>query len=184
MPQTTGEFGCRQRVLTRNDVAKTLLNAMADYRRGVGERLESLRRSRNLSQEKAAQLVDVSTGSWKNWERGRRSPTETNWGKIRERFKLSDDDVNALRGTPPPPLGLGLDGGNDPDQLDRIEAKVNAIEAKLDAVIDYLSGRRVVDAFEGLPPMRPEPQPGTPEVAPSRPRAARGRRARASDHPA
>ena len=174
MPQLGTENGYRQRALTPHGLANTLLTAMSDYRKGVGERLEALRRARNLSQENAAHMAGVSTGSWKNWERGRRSPTETNWGRIRKGFELSDDEMAVLRGNPPAPLGLDA----DPDKLDRIEAELAGIRADLNRILNYLSGERVVDAFRRLPPL-PPPQPhGTAEADPPPRRARRARSAR------
>jgi transcriptional regulator with XRE-family HTH domain len=88
-----------------------------------------------LSQEDAAHIAGVSLTTWRNWERGLRAPYERNWEKLAEGFNLSDEEVAAVRGTPPSPLGsdereaseiLSLLRGNA-ERLARIEELLEAL---------------------------------------------------------
>lgn len=135
---------------------------MANHRQAVGRRFKALRQNRRLSQEDAAHLAGVSLTTWRNWERGLRSPYERNWEKLRDGFKLSDEEVAAVRGTPPAPLGLG-----DPDpQLDRMEALLVDVSERLAQVEDLLSARDLEDAAQAIEngDVPGQPQPGTHEA--------------------
>lgn len=118
---------------------------MADHRAAVGQRLKTLRKSRRLSQEDAAHKAGVSLTTWRNWERGLRSPYERNWRKLTDGFELTEEEIASVRGTPPEPLGLGNGNGKDP-----------AI-AELAAAINQL-GDQVAEILRRLPP-EDEPQP-------------------------
>jgi transcriptional regulator with XRE-family HTH domain len=82
---------------------------MASYQQGVGRRLKALRTNRQFSQEDAAHAAKVSLTTWRNWERGLRNPTERNWAKFAKGFELTDEQVAAIRGTPPDPLSVDVD---------------------------------------------------------------------------
>lgn len=108
---------------------------MANHRQAVGRRFKALRQNRRLSQEDAAHLAGVSLTTWRNWERGLRAPYERNWEKLADGFNLSDEEVAAVRGTPPAPLGsdepetseiLSLLRGNA-ERLARIEELLDAL---------------------------------------------------------
>jgi transcriptional regulator with XRE-family HTH domain len=101
---------------------------MADYLEGVGARLLDLRRAHQLSQEDAAHRVGVAVKTWRNWEGGLRAPYESNWRKVKEGFDLTDEQVTALRGSAPTPLGLGVESTPVGDsQLDRVERRLDLL---------------------------------------------------------
>lgn len=135
---------------------------MSDYQRGVGQRLKDLRISKQASQEAAARIADVSTTTWRNWERGLRAPYERNWQKIKDGFELADDDIGELRGTPPTPLGLERDESGEVLVLLRRQNELLENVAEALATLTQL-------ALEGLPSEAPQPT-----ARPSRARQAAG----------
>jgi transcriptional regulator with XRE-family HTH domain len=125
---------------------------MANHRQAVGRRFKALRQNRRLSQEDAAQLADVSLTTWRNWERGKVSPYERNWEKLRDGFGLTEEELGAVRGTPPAPLGMG-----DPaaGQLDRIEGLLVELSERLGRLEDLVTERELED-------LEAEDEPGRP----------------------
>lgn len=111
---------------------------MATYQHGVGRRLKALRQAKTATQEDAAQIADVSLTTWRNWERGLRAPYERNWRKLQAGFELTDDQVAAIRGTPPTPLGLGA------------ESQVTEGEQQILSVLDDIIER--LERLERRPP--------------------------------
>lgn len=111
---------------TGRDVADTIRREVEDYRKEVGRRLLDLRKRRGLSQEDAAHAVGVSAKTWGDWERGKRTPYDSNWKKIGEAFKV---DPSEIAGRPPSPLGLAPDPDTGQSQLDRIERKLDQLLA-------------------------------------------------------
>jgi DNA-binding XRE family transcriptional regulator len=79
---------------------------MATYQEGVGRRLKALRQSSKATQEDAAHIAGVSLTTWRNWERGLRAPYERNWRKLQAGFKLTDEQVAAIRGPGAPPCAV------------------------------------------------------------------------------
>jgi transcriptional regulator with XRE-family HTH domain len=106
-----------------------------DHRKAVGARLRDLRKARNMSQEDAAYAVGVTLKTWGDWERGRRDPYDANWRKIGQAF---DVDPAEVRGTPPPPLGLGEESA--PAWAVELAGKLDALEAERAEHGDVIEG--------------------------------------------
>lgn len=107
---------------TQRSAAASVMLAMEDYRRQVGARIRQLREAKGLTQDQLGDIVGVREKTVSRWENGRHTGYISN---VRALAEALDVDVQAITGTPPPPLGLG-----DPDdQLERIEAKLDAIIA-------------------------------------------------------
>lgn len=103
---------------------------MSDYQAEVGRSLLALRKSRGMSQEDAMAAAGVSLKTWRNWEHGLRAPYERNWKKLKEGFELTDEQIAAIRGTPPTPFAFA-DNNGEPSQLDRIEALLHEVLDRL-----------------------------------------------------
>lgn len=159
---------CPQSFWSSRDWVDSIRAEMASHRQAVGRRFKALRQNRRLSQEDAAHLAGVSLTTWRNWERGLRSPYERNWEKLRDGFELSEEEVASVRGTPPAPLGLGESGS---PQLDRMEALLVDVSERLAELADLVSARELREAAQAIE------QAGEP--APRR----RGRREADADAP-
>lgn len=125
---------------------------MADYQRGVGQRLKALRQSRQASQETAAHMAGVSTTTWRNWERGLRAPYERNWRKLAEGFELTDVAVAAIRGEPPTPLGLSNNGDGP---IEEVLSLLRAVDARLGRLEELLSDL-ALERLEAETPEQPQ----------------------------
>lgn len=98
----------------------SVLAEMALRRERVVERLTELREQHNLTQEQAAQRVGITTRQWQRWESGESMPYPKSLDSVASKFGITVQEF--FDGDPE----LG------PGQLDRIEAK-------LDAILAYLS---------------------------------------------
>jgi transcriptional regulator with XRE-family HTH domain len=98
---------------------------MADYEEEVGRRIKRARlqnRPDLTSHESAArEFGNISSKQWGRWERGESLPRAANWNRLAEVLQI---EVAELRGDPPAIAEHEL-----ADQLDRIEAKLDAILA-------------------------------------------------------
>lgn len=65
----------------------------------IGDKLETLRKTRKLTQEQVAELVGVSQVSYRNWEKDIKNPSANNLEKIAKAFHVStlylQDDSDA-----------------------------------------------------------------------------------------
>lgn len=129
---------------------------MANHRQAVGRRFKALRQNRRLSQEDAAHLAGVSLTTWRNWERGLRSPYERNWEKLADGFDLSDEEIAAVRGTPPAPLGMGESNGTGDlgEVLTLLRANADRLE-KIEALLEALTLGGLEDEAERPPKDEP-----------------------------
>lgn len=63
----------------------------------MGLTLKMLRAKHNLTQEEAGKKVDVSEGTWRNWETGKSFPDVQKIIKIEEEFNVKYDDIIFLQ---------------------------------------------------------------------------------------
>jgi transcriptional regulator with XRE-family HTH domain len=143
---------CPQSFWSSREWVTTMHAEMANHRQAVGRRFKALRQNRRLSQEDAAHLAGVSLTTWRNWERGLRAPYERNWDKLAEGFELSDEEIAAVRGTPPAPLGTGESQTGEILSLLRGNA---ARLAKIEELLEALVLGQLED--EGERPTKDEP---------------------------
>lgn len=59
----------------------------------MGMTLKMLRAKHNLTQEEAGKRVDVSEGTWRNWETGKSFPDVQKIIKIEKEFNVKYDDI-------------------------------------------------------------------------------------------
>ena len=84
----------------------------------ISKLLRQLREKHALSQEQAAQKVGVTNRTWQRWEKREVMPRAGNLSKIAEAFAMPVQDFYEEEPQPDP-------------QLDRIEAKIDAVVAAL-----------------------------------------------------
>jgi len=96
---------------------------MEEHQKRIGQRIAKRRVELGLTQEQAQRLVGVkSIRTYQKWEHGESNPYPRNWAKIAEAFGTTREE---LEGRPP------ADVEELEDQLDRIEAKIDALTAGL-----------------------------------------------------
>lgn len=120
---------------TKRSVGVTVLLVMEEHRRSVGQRAVQLRESKGLTQEDLAHKAGLTTKTISRFENGRH---EGRSGTITAIARALDVDYSDLVGTPPAPFALG----DDVTQMDRIEAKLDAL---LDALTLNVSPADVVE---------------------------------------
>lgn len=59
--------------------------------------LKALRANKGLSQIKAAELVGVSEGTWRNWEKGKSLPNASKINIIEQKFDATYNDIIFLQ---------------------------------------------------------------------------------------
>lgn len=64
-----------------------------DIREELGKRIKNLRKSKNLTQDKIAELIGIETKSFSNIETGKVFPTATNLNKIMEILEVTPFDL-------------------------------------------------------------------------------------------
>lgn len=103
----------------------SLLEVLAAKQSEVGQRIETLRRAHGLSQEAAAHEVGVTSRQWQRWASGESEPRASNLARISERFDVPASEL------------IGAAAG-EPKQLDRIERRLEDLDAKLDQIINLM----------------------------------------------
>jgi len=139
MPRKKSWQGQRRRV--------SVLAEMALRQEKVSARLLELRERQGLSQEDAARKVGITTRQWQRWETGESMPYPRNLDLVASRFGISvseffDEDAPTIP---------------KPDQLDRIEAKLDKIIEHLgigEETVPTLAALRTADAEDAK--RRPE----------------------------
>lgn len=156
---------CPQSFWSSRDWVDSIRAEMASHRQAVGRRFKALRQNRRLSQEDAAHLAGVSLTTWRNWERGLRSPYERNWEKLRDGFELSEEEVAAVRGTPPAPLGMGEPNGRDDlgEVLTLLRSNASRL-AKIEELLEALTLGGLEDEAERPPKDEPGDTGATGDV--------------------
>lgn len=119
----------------------SVLAEMALRKERVAERLSDLRERGALSQEQAAAKVGVTLRQWQRWEAGESVPYPRNLDSVASAFGISVAeffDEPQVVVTP------------DVRQLDRIQADVDDMRAKLDELLDLLrpAAETLAAAFE------------------------------------
>lgn len=142
----------QQKFWSSRDWTLTIQHQMADYRRDVGRRLRALRTTKNMSQEDAAHVVGVRVKTWGLWERGVSSPYERSWQKIKTGFGLADDQVSAIRGKPPAPLGL-----DDEPSVGEVVSLLRGLEERLTRIEDLLTEREFEELEADVDPPKAPP---------------------------
>lgn len=110
---------------TRQNVGVTVLMVMDEHRKQAGQRLAQLRDAKGWSQEDLARKTTLSVKTISRFENGRHDGRRDTVRRIVDALEIDEAD---LIGPPPDPLGL-----NQPTQLDRIEAKLDDLLARLPA---------------------------------------------------
>src|SRR5947209_15140887 len=122
----------------------SLLDALNVHGEQLGVRLRTLARARGItSDEDAARLIGVSYRQYQRWLSGESDPRSTSLKQIAQAFEI--------------PL-VELLGEPDPTQLDRIEAKLERLLARIDPADQPLSAGEEADRV--LDEMRRELAPG------------------------
>ena len=96
-----------------NDIRSLAAGAKEALLRRLGDRLRRARRQAGLTQFQAAQVVDVTPQTIRNWETGRNEPPAWTIGKLAEAYKTSENellrDLNTPFELPPPGLRFPYD---------------------------------------------------------------------------
>lgn len=71
----------------------------------LGERLAGLRKTRGLSQDQLAELLDVSRQTVSRWEVGEAAPTAENRKKLSQLYAIPLESLTDTPGWTPPPAG-------------------------------------------------------------------------------
>lgn len=130
---------------------------MASYQERVAARIKAERKSRGLSREEAARQAGISFRQYQRWETGQSEPRDSNLRQLAEAWSVT---VESLR--PPDPEHEEQDVR---DQLDRLEAKIDALlaHAGLDAAEVAAAAEpslRVLEAAGGTPVGAESARPG------------------------
>lgn len=144
---------------TTKDLRRRFEEMASEHVKRMGARIKDRREELGLTQKQLADLVGGATdgNQVSKWERGANRPTDARLEKIAEALQVQP----AYFHTPPPAGGTGdLMTAFSPErsQLDRIEAKLDAILAHFDLVVPTPS--EVADVTEAavLPPDGRPPQ--------------------------
>ena len=96
-----------------NDIRSLAAGAKEALLRRLGDRLRRARTQARLTQFQAAQVVDVTPQTIRNWETGRNEPPAWAIGKLAEAYKTSENellrDLNTPFELPPPGLRFPYD---------------------------------------------------------------------------
>lgn len=149
---------------TRQNVGVTVLMVMDEHRKQAGQRLAQLRDAKGWSQEDLARKTELSVKTISRFENGRHDGRRDTVRRLVDALEIDEVD---LIGPPPDPLGL-----NQPTQLDRIEAKLDELLARLPAT--QTPDEEVVAEVEAESQRRDPPQTSP---APSSKRKKRSDRA-------
>lgn len=158
---------------TRRSVAVSVLLAMEDQRKQAGLRLVRLREQRGWNQEELAHEAKLSVKTVSRFENGRHDGRRNTIKRLAEALGVNEQDIT---GPPPAPLGLDAEAPSD-DQLDRIEAKLDALLAALTqragTTLDL--GQAALEALQSQAPAASSAPPAATRRARSKP--GRGSRA-------
>ena len=141
----------------------SVLAEMALRQEKVSARLLQLRERQGLSQEDAARKVGITTRQWQRWETGESMPYPRNLDMVASRFGISiseffDEETPATL---------------EPDQLDRLEAKLDALLSHLQIELDDQAARDgFVQAIKGAAEIA-EQDPAAPQAKPAAKRRKR-----------
>lgn len=103
---------------TRRSAAVTVLLAMEEQRKRMGQRVALLREQQHLTQEDLAHKADVSVKTVSRFENGKHEGRADTARKIAAALGVDPSDLMP----PVAPLGLG-----EPSQIDRLEEKVDIL---------------------------------------------------------
>lgn len=112
-------------VWTRRSAAVSVLLAMDEYRKQVGQRVLALREARGWTHATLAHEAGVSDKTISRVENGRHEMRGNTLQKLAAALGVEE---SAIRGQPPPPLGLG------DDEVD-LAALLIGIDRKLDLLL-------------------------------------------------
>jgi transcriptional regulator with XRE-family HTH domain len=100
---------------TGKSAVATVLRAMEEYRRQIGDRVRELRKARDWTIEDLAHAADVSVKTTSRLENGLVESRRSTVRKIAKALDVAEADI----------LGAAAPKPGRPSQLDRIEAKVD-----------------------------------------------------------
>lgn len=140
----------------------SVLAELAIRKETVSRKLAELRDAHDLTQERAAAHVGVTMRQWQRWEGGQSVPYPRNLDAIAERFGIGVEEFFDEPRDPGPDNGL-----RPVTQLDRVEAK-------LDTILEILSGEDDGRLDETIRRVRESLRRPAPQASPAR--AARTKR--------
>lgn len=126
--------GSRQKSWQKVAEVVSLLEAMDERERRLGDRLQELRLAHGLTQENAAPRVGVSYRQWQRWEGNESEPHAANLKKIADAFGISVAEL----------LGLA----NGASQLDRVEAMLRTLTEQVANALEQLVARGLIEAVD------------------------------------